>query len=288
MAALQCDVPLMSDVEFKHWQDMLGQREEMNPLQSELNRLVRIGVPRGLRATVWPVLLRVSKSQSFVPCMQSAHSVELIEHDLPRTFPTREAVQNVAFRELLRDTLLQLHIPYQQGLSLVAATLLSHVARDDAVRCLYALLSNSLFGLSSIFVSSESVVALQSISGGGSGGTVSEAMPPQWLAGFQRVFGTLLPGVYACLGAQGVDASMVVCKWLRTAFAEVLPEPVLLRVWDCYFLHGLGALLVCYTFHSIAVANAKTQLFVVKFRFRSCRFLVSRCGGHVRSRGGGH
>jgi hypothetical protein len=72
----------------------------------------------------------------------------------------------------------------------------------------------------------------------------------------------LLPKVFRCLRDRGVDVSMVVFKvscavtqrvqqlahlsnnaqWLRTAFAEVLPPHVLLRVWDLYFLHGVDFL----------------------------------------------
>ncbi len=53
LAPLYCEPPL-TDAQFKLWQEVLAQRELMNPLESELNRLVREGVPSGLRATVWP------------------------------------------------------------------------------------------------------------------------------------------------------------------------------------------------------------------------------------------
>lgn len=129
------------------------------------------------------------------------------------------------FEARVRATLLGLAVPYQQGLSIVAAVLLRHVAQDDYVRTLHALISTQRYGLASIF---------------GSAGGDASALP--WIPAFQAVFEELLPNIAALLRAKGVDVSVVVSKWVRTAFADALPEPVLVRVWDLYFLHGLDFL----------------------------------------------
>jgi hypothetical protein len=50
----------MSDQELREWFAALAeyQAHQLDPLQNELNRLVRRGAPRLFRASVWPALLR--------------------------------------------------------------------------------------------------------------------------------------------------------------------------------------------------------------------------------------
>jgi hypothetical protein len=231
LSPLDCPLPRPSGDDLKRWFEALRCRSLFDPLQSELNLLVRQGVPEGLRATVWPVLLCVSEYEASIsvaassPLVQSAVALELLEHDLPRTFPEHTPTSLPQFQQTLRQTLLSLRVPYQQGLSLIVAFILRHVAPKDVVLSLHALLEQPRYGLLHVF---GSVSGIQEY--------------PEWIHGFQVVFEKLLPSVAKALAARQVDVSVVVCKWLRTAFAGILPEPVLVRVWDLYFLHGFDFL----------------------------------------------
>lgn len=242
LASLGCeDGRVLSNEDFKVWMECLSARElstmrdrrrrrAEHPLNGEedgeeeegeatLHGLVRGGVPSGLRATVWPVLLRVSRecppSEAFE---QSPDMLELMEHDVPRTFSSNAMVQTTGFQTMLKATLVAAG-PYQQGLSFVASVLLRHVTMLDAALCLKEILVNPFYGLSAL-----------------------DAEEPRWITSFESVFSLLLPRVFRFLQSRMIDVSMVVCKWLRTAFSEVLPDPILVRVWDLYFVHGLDFL----------------------------------------------
>lgn len=230
MASLECDFRLTND-EYRLWMKCLSRRQAVaepynnndddgdgGDLLATLSRLMKGGVPSGLRATVWPVILSVSREPLQSRFEQTADKLELMELDLPRTFSRDSNMQSDGFRSMLKATL-EAAGPYQQGLSFVASVLLSHVTMMDASRCLKAMLENPLYGLSTL-----------------------DAEEPRWIAAFDAVFTKQLPRLVRFLQSRMVDVSMLVCKWLRTAFSEVLPDCILVRVWDLYFLHGLDFL----------------------------------------------
>lgn len=215
-------VPLLEAADVRLLFDALRKRRSLNPLVNDLNRLIRRGVPRCLKASVWPELLGVDKVDrpSFATLVQDARdnppNTGALEADLERTYPEelRPAVRDVCL------ALTQLILPYQQGFSLIAAALLRCLGPEDTMWCMVCMLQNPRYGLGPLVYRGRRT----------------------WVEGFDKVFSAGLPRVSKALTDFGVDASVLVYKWLRSAYADVLPFDALAAVWDLFFLHGIDFL----------------------------------------------
>lgn len=97
LAPLSCDPPRLSGDELRGLQEALAARVGGDLVRSDLNLMVRNGVPCGLRATIWPALLRCDACPIHEARAQSPRALELLAHDLPRTFSSHEPTQAPAF-----------------------------------------------------------------------------------------------------------------------------------------------------------------------------------------------
>ncbi|KAM0029271.1 putative Rab-GTPase-TBC domain-containing protein [Helianthus debilis subsp. tardiflorus] len=203
-----------------------------------LKKLIRKGIPPGLRPKVWFSLSGAAKKKSTVPDsyyddLTSAvqgrvtPATKQIDHDLPRTFPghpwldTPEghaAVRRVLVGYSFRDS----DVGYCQGLNYVAALLLLVMKTEEEAFWMLAVLL-------------ENVLVNDCYTDNLSGCHVD-----------QRVFKDLLtkkcPRLSAHLDAIGFDVSLVATEWFLCLFSKSLPSETTMRVWDVLFYEGASVL----------------------------------------------
>ncbi|XP_042452127.1 TBC1 domain family member 2A-like [Zingiber officinale] len=203
-----------------------------------LNRLIRKGIPPGLRPNLWLWVSGAAKKRSTVPESyyddliratqgKVTPATRQIDHDLPRTFPNHPWLDSLEGQASLRRVLVgysfrDSDVGYCQGLNYVAALLLLVMnTEEDAFWMLAVLLEN--------------VLVRDCYTGNLSGCHVE-----------QRVFRDLLakkcPRISVHLNAIGFDVSLVATEWFLCLFAKRLPSETTLRVWDVLFKEGAKVL----------------------------------------------
>lgn len=192
-------------------------------------------MPPELRAEVWWSILGCQAKQSQSPGIFQTYlsqalepkSAEVIERDLPRTFPGHRSFRTSAGRQQLRRVLHAFahhspRIAYCQGLNFIAGLLL--VVFNDEEKTFWALVS-----------------AFESL---GLEGYYTEGMT--LLRADMEVLSVCLrskcPKVSQIFASEGIDLTSICSEWFLTWFAKSLPAITVLRVWDALFFEGFKVL----------------------------------------------
>ncbi|KAL1510670.1 hypothetical protein AB1Y20_006967 [Prymnesium parvum] len=209
------------------------------PRYKQVKRLVRGGVPQGMRRKLWPELSGAAARWEEQPRLYSDLLAEAardgcsardeIEKDLHRTFPNHAAFdQGGEGRDKLRDILtayaLRNHnVGYCQSLNYVAAMLLVALGFDaEASFWMLATFCEDIFP--DFYSHSMTGIRIEQ--------TV--------FASFVR---EISPQVHAHFAELGVPLEMVSTQWFLCLFVNLLPAATLLRVWDVMLWEGPSVLL---------------------------------------------
>ena len=206
---------VMSQAQLKEWMLVLQARE-----RDDLNALVRRGIPRGFRASVWPVLLGVEESNESIEELVAASRADGGDETVLDLDVTRMGAELEREREEVRQLCCAVlrDYPYKQGDGFMAQELLAQMPLDGtAVGCMRVLLGE---------------------------GRLQGPGVEVWGPALEGVLAERLPELGQRLAGARVDqAAVVVGPWLRTAYAGFLEQETVGRVWDLWLVHGFDVLL---------------------------------------------
>lgn len=152
-----------------------------------------------------------------------SHQLALIEHDLPRTFPTLGffhdggPLQHGLERVLQAYACFRPDVGYVQGMSYLVAMLLLNMDEVTAFKCLVNVVAQR-GNLDFYRLKKEAI--------------------DNYVLCFDFFFDETLPLLYAHLREAGVTSEMYLIDWILALFAKALPLEVAARLWDCYLLEG--------------------------------------------------
>jgi len=152
-----------------------------------------------------------------------SHHLALIEHDLPRTFPTLGFFHDGGPLQRGLERVLQAYacfrpdVGYVQGMSYLVAMLLLNMDEIAAFKCLVNVVAQR-GNLDFYRLKKEAI--------------------DNYVLCFDFFFDETLPLLYAHLRDAGVTSEMYLIDWILALFAKALPLEVAARLWDCYLLEG--------------------------------------------------
>jgi hypothetical protein len=171
------------------------------------------------------------------------HNLDLIQYDLPRTFPTlgffhEEGGQmNLGLKNVLHAyAVYNPNIGYVQGMSYIVAMLLLYLDEVDAFICL----SNILHRRSdndtkkSTNRNSYSHVGTDLI---GFYRLKKDAID-KYVKLFNYFFEETLPLLYSYMTEAGITSEMYLLDWNLSLFSKALPLEAAARIWDVYLMEG--------------------------------------------------
>eukprot|EP01135_Chromosphaera_perkinsii_P004886 Nk52_evm6s303 gene=Nk52_evmTU6s303 len=150
-------------------------------------------------------------------------SVQLIELDLSRTFPSLGVFQEGGPYHDQLKSVLQAYVCYRpdigyvQGMSFIASMLLLNMEFMDAFKCIANLLNRPI------------LIAFFSMK--------TELIQP-YVGVFNSLLESELPDIHKKFQILGISSSLFLYEWFLTLFSKPLPLEVVSRVWDSYFLLG--------------------------------------------------
>ncbi|KAF8821934.1 TBC domain-containing protein [Cardiosporidium cionae] len=206
--------------------------------KATLKVLIRKGIPKDLRVTVWSHCLGSdilqSKNQNVyerlaaAPLLDKA-AADQIELDIPRTFPNNKAYKNHTGEDSLRRVLRAFaaykpHIGYCQSLNFIAGTLLLVLPEELAFWSLCQI------------VDSETPDCGMRIAGYYTPGMNLLRTDIKTLT---REIKERVPQVYKALEKNEVQIDFLCAEWFLCLFCTTLPIETLLRVWDVLLNEGI-------------------------------------------------
>lgn len=178
-------------------------------------------VPTDLKIDQSVDLLRLSVSERRLS--SRVQTVNLIQWDIPRTFPTLSFFQNGApLNQSLENVLMAYaayrpDVGYVQGMSFLVAVLLLQMDEYSAFQCLVNLMKRrnqlEFYRLNLSAVTSFSEV-------------------------FDHYFMKFLPLLYRHFEEQGMSHAMFLVDWNLTVFTKALPLECAIRIWDSFLVEG--------------------------------------------------
>ncbi|KAK3526538.1 hypothetical protein QTP70_030760 [Hemibagrus guttatus] len=220
------------------WTQFLGGRSPDDLSSSEeLKTLVRAGVPRQYRPSVWRWMVRVrthtlrqSHPDLFQQLCEKSRSTphpaaRQIQLDLHRTLTTNQSFSSPSSpmlqqlqRVLLAFSWQNPAVGYCQGLNRLAAiALLVLQSEEEAFWCLVAIVQ---------FLMPQDYYTK----------TLLGSQADQRV--FKDFMAEKLPRLLAHLEEYSVDVSLVTFNWFLVVFVESLPSDILLKVWDAFLYEG--------------------------------------------------
>jgi len=227
----------------KRWEQLLGKNTDASKPESwsklkrssKLERFVHKGVPMSLRGSVWMAVSGARDKRNKDPKLYDKMltkrvkskdvTVEQINTDIPRTFPTNiffrgkdpKSLEQPLFNVLLAFSNHNPRIGYCQGMNYVAGMLLL-VTKDE----------EKSFWLMK---------------------TLLEDLLPDYycpnLAGLLtdfKVFTHLIkeecPKVHKHMEKYEIPWELICSKWFICLFCDILPIETVLRIWDCLLYNG--------------------------------------------------
>lgn len=212
----------------KRWNDISTANLIKN--KSKLKRFIRKGIPISLRTEIWMVTSRAKNIQqksnkyvTFVENITDEEIIEMIQIDLPRTFP-----DNIYFdessrlpRQLFKVLGAFAHqnqdVGYCQGLNYIAGLLILATKSEEASFWLLKVL-------------------------------IEQILPPYYIKSMSGLLTDMsvlddlvskrYPAVHQHLLNIGMPWAVTTTKWFICIYAEVLPTETVLRIWDCLFSEG--------------------------------------------------
>jgi hypothetical protein len=211
---------------------------------------IHIGIPDGVRAVVWRLLIDPAPDPSAREpvaslCQRGRPRVcNVIEADLTRTLATNVALELDSIRDSLRTVLhaysnIDPELGYVQGMSLLAAMFLLYMDETSAFWSFERLMNGPIHAHRLLFVSRFAGL---------------NALNQVWAI----VLAERYPDVARHLTACGVEPIMYTTGWFLTAFMSLGLRPdVRLRIFDRFLAFGCRALL---SFGLVIVSQLKAVL----------------------------
>ena len=176
--------------------------------------------------------------------MNSNHNLDLIQYDLPRTFPTlgffhEEGGQmNIGLKNVLHAyAVYNPNIGYVQGMSYIVAMLLLYLDEVDAFICLSNILhrrSDSDTTGKNSNRNSYSHIGTDLI---GFYRLKKDAID-KYVNLFNYFFEETLPLLYSYMTEAGITSEMYLLDWNLSLFSKALPLEAAARIWDIYLMEG--------------------------------------------------
>eukprot|EP01112_Ceratiomyxa_fruticulosa_P020000 TRINITY_DN668_c0_g1_i4.p1 TRINITY_DN668_c0_g1~~TRINITY_DN668_c0_g1_i4.p1 ORF type:complete len:429 (-),score=79.49 TRINITY_DN668_c0_g1_i4:99-1385(-) len=155
---------------------------------------------------------------------------ELIKLDISRTFPQVKMFEELdgegqrkLFRVLKAYSIYNPNVGYKQGMSFLAAVLLTIVPEEDAFWIFVILLKTSVVN----------TILLNEIDG-------AEPQTATIVENFVSICRTQYPKLLDFMSAKGGSLEVFANRWFTTLFAYDLPLPIVLKIWDVYFASGFS------------------------------------------------
>jgi hypothetical protein len=201
-----------------------------------LKRFIRKGIPSDRRVAVWMATSGAEKLKNDSPFtyqelkkkINNEALIEIIQIDLPRTFPdniyftNHEYLQQQLFHVLATFAHQNSEVGYCQGLNYIAGLLLLATKSEEASFWLLKVLVEKL--LPRYYVSNMSGLLID-------------------LDVLNALILKLEPTVHQHIHNIGMPWALGTTKWFICLFSEVLPTETVLRIWDCLFYEGSKILL---------------------------------------------
>ncbi|GAA5807657.1 hypothetical protein MFLAVUS_001027 [Mucor flavus] len=220
------------DYDWDFWAGIMCDFQNLNKINKELIRHIRVGIPPSIRGMVWQLLAK-SKDELLVAKYMdllklSSPYDKMIQRDLARTFPGhiyfkesdgqgQEGLYNVVRAFSLYDDV----VGYCQGLAFIVGPLLLNMPDEDAF-CVLTQLMNK-YGLRGHFTPEMDGLQLR-------------------LYQFDELVKEHLPHVSRHLNEQGINSTMYASQWFMTLFAYKFPLNLVFRIYDVIFTEGIGSI----------------------------------------------
>ncbi|KAI8047927.1 rab-GTPase-TBC domain-containing protein [Thamnidium elegans] len=214
------------------WAGIMCDFQNLNKINKELIKHIRVGIPPSIRGMVWQLLAK-SKDEELVSKYMdllklSSPYDKMIQRDLARTFPGhiyfketdgqgQEGLYNVVRAFSLYDDV----VGYCQGLAFIVGPLLLNMPDEDAFCVLIQLMNK--YGLRGHFTPEMDGLQLR-------------------LYQFDELVKEHLPHVSRHLNEQGINSTMYASQWFMTLFAYKFPLNLVFRIYDVIFTEGIGSI----------------------------------------------
>lgn len=216
----------------KRWSELKD--SEKRRKTNTLKRYVRKGIPIDQRPEVWMGVSgakrnKDSATNNLKPYkelkkrLDNRTIIEIIEIDLPRTFPDNifftqnETLPSQLFNILAAFAHQNSEVGYCQGLNYIAGLLLLATKNEETSFWLLKTLVEDI--LPKYYIKSMS-------------GLITD------LAVLDELVSLREPVVYRHIKSIGMPWAVTSTKWFICLYAEVLPTETVLRIWDCLFYEG--------------------------------------------------
>ncbi|KAI8886133.1 TBC-domain-containing protein, partial [Backusella circina FSU 941] len=251
----------------QYWNRLLSKyKNQWPPLDAELKRCARNGIPSNLRGSVWlyytDTKAKMEANQElYESLVNTADSMgdhneyaEIIQRDLHRTFPdnskfsctirhlngsiimmpeTNSKLQSLR-RILLAFSIHSPHIGYCQSLNYLAGFFLLFVDNEEEafwmlVTTVHDYFPENMYDSTMEGANIDQAVLMM---------FVYEKMPGIW----NKMTGG--KDFWESERTDGLPSiTLVTCHWFLTIFINILPVETVLRIWDCFFIEGYHILL---------------------------------------------
>lgn len=213
----------------KRWEDY----NDIHKLKKSktLKRFIRKGIPISKRPVVWmstsgALLLKEASSVTYAEVrssIQISMITEMIEIDLPRTFPDNiyftsdSQLPRQLYNILASFAQQNTEVGYCQGLNYIAGLLLLATKSEEVTFWLLKALIENI--LPKYYVKNMS-------------GLLTD------MAVLDELVRIREPAVHRHITRIGMPWAVTTTKWFICIYAEVLPVETVLRIWDCLFNEG--------------------------------------------------
>eukprot|EP01117_Protostelium_nocturnum_P017913 TRINITY_DN7378_c0_g1_i2.p1 TRINITY_DN7378_c0_g1~~TRINITY_DN7378_c0_g1_i2.p1 ORF type:complete len:591 (+),score=95.58 TRINITY_DN7378_c0_g1_i2:167-1939(+) len=219
------------------WDHVLSKGYEyVQANKNRLNKMVsELGVPDDLRPSMWMLFsnadfLRNQDPKLFEKMLQLSVSPDVeaqIRLDIPRTFPSHPDLITETGTTSLNNVLKAFSnsncaVEYAQGCNFLAGLLITELDDERAYFILVQLMNNYDF---------------QGMYLRGFPGLKKRSFI------FDKLFEKQDPILSSHFRSQGVESTMFGPQWFLTLFSNVLPIPLVKRIWDLFFLQGWKAIM---------------------------------------------
>lgn len=191
-------------------------------------QLWRQGIPASVRGIVWkramPNTLQLTQNDfARFSAMEGSRHIDVIDVDLPRTFPHLGLFHKGGALYPALHTVLRCYdnlnptMGYVQGMSYLGAMLVLHMEPFDAF-VVFANMLNSPFFAAMYRMDMERMFKHMKL--------------------YETLFEILMPAMYKQFQALGISTEHYLIDWFFTLFTKSLPLDICSRIWDCFFVEG--------------------------------------------------
>ncbi|EAL68982.1 RabGAP/TBC domain-containing protein [Dictyostelium discoideum AX4] len=249
------------------WLQLIQNYTHDNIINNEILKSIRIGLPKRIRGYIWRFFSGAieleRKNIGVYQHFLGKHSEEYeykISKDISRTFPNNpyfnnEQGQNSLFRILKAYSIMDPEIGYTQGMSFIAAVLLSEMDETESFWTFTSIMKN--YKLSTLFCHDLSLLR-------------------QYLYVIDRLIETLLPKLFSHFKEIGVTPVLFASEWISTLFTYNFDLPISKRLLDVFFIEGRFYL------HRMSLAILKIyEKQLIEFEFEDAVEFLKKLGTQI-------